>query len=341
MPQPAPGQLHVDTFLTDMAVAWSQQRKNFVADKIFPVVPVLKESDLYAVYEMGYQYRDEMKPRPLGGRPVRVGYEITNNRYACVEWAEEHLIDDRVRQNADQPLNPDLAAMRLLTNHGMIHREVLWQQSFFTTGVWGVDWYGNTTAAADGTLGTPNTMLQFDQSGSDPIGFFEQRRFDVLSKTGYEPNVLVLGPDAFRVIKNHSTVVDRIKYTQRGIVTEEILAKLFDVDRVVVPKGVKESTAEQAPSATPATSVNFIADRYSAMMVYAADAPSIQEPSGGYTFAYTGLIPGVTNAFGGVIERGREELAHSDVIQLRASYTQNVVASQVGEFFYQCVSTAA
>jgi hypothetical protein len=341
MPQPTAGQLHVDRYLTNMAVAWSQQQDNFVASKIFPTVPVLKESDLYAIYQKGYFYRDELAPRPLGGRPPRAGYEITNARYQCVEWGLEHTIDDRVRANADQPLSPDLAAMRLLTGQALVHRDQLWTKQYFTTGVWGTDWIGNTTASADGDLGTPNRFLQFDQTGSDPIGFFDQRRIDVASATGYAPNVIVLGADAFRVIKNHPSVVDRIKYTQRGIVTTEILAELFDVDRVVVPMGVINLAHEQAPAANPTDSINFILNRWSAMMVYAAPAPSINDPSGGYTFAYTGLIPGVTNAFGGVIERGREELAHSDVIQLRASYVMNIVASELGEFFQQCVSLAA
>jgi hypothetical protein len=150
--------------------------------------------------------------------------------------------------------------------------------------------------------------------------------------------VIVLGTDTYRTIKNNASVVDRIKYTQRGIVTTDILAELFDVDRVVVPMGVVNTGHEQAPAATESTlNVNYILNPKSAMMVYAAPAPSIQEPSGGYTFAYTGLIPGVTNAFGGVIQRGREEMAHSDVIQIRAAYTQQVVASELGEFFASAV----
>lgn len=330
MPQPTAQQLHVDRYLTNVAVAWSQSSSNFIADKVFPTVPVLKESDLYAIYEKGFFYRDELKPRPLGGRPAQIGYEVEHGRYNCTEWSAEHPIDDRVRANADQPLDPDLAAMRLLTTQALIRRDKIWVEKFFTTGVWGVDWTGATSGGKE----AEHTFNQFDaSSATDPIQFFDQRKIDMGSKTGYMPNTLVLGADVYRVVKNHEKVIDRIKYTQRGIVTPEILAELFDVERVLIPFGVQNSAKEGA-----ANSIDFIVGRKDALLVYTAPAPSISDPSGGYTFAYTGLIPGLTNAFGGVIERGREELAHSDIIQIRAAYDVQIVASDLGEFFHEAVS---
>jgi hypothetical protein len=333
VPQPTQQQLHVDRYLTNMAIMWSQDQSNFVADKIFPVVPVMKESDLYAVYQKGYFYRDEMQPRPLGGRPPEAGYEIENKRYSCVEWALEDKIDDRIRANADQPLDPDLASMRLLTGQALIHRERLWQEQFFKVGIWSEDWTGSATGS-EAALAPEKKFVQFDAtSGSEPISFIETQRLAMASKTGYQPNVLVLGANVFKAIKNHPAVLDRIKYTQRGLVTTDLLAAMFDVDRVVVPMGVINSAAEGQ-----ADSIDFIVSRKSMMLVYAAPAPSIQTPSAGYTFAYTGLIPGVTNAFGGVLERGREELAHSDVIQIRAAYDQRATATELGLFFASAVA---
>src|ERR1700758_4455139 len=132
MPQPSAAQLHVDHFLTNMAVAWSQDQKNFVADKVFPIVPVTNESDLYAIYKREFFYRTgQMTPRALGARPPATGYEITEGSYRCIEWSLEHLIDARVRVNADQPLDPDLAGMRLLQTQALIQRDTLWTSAFF------------------------------------------------------------------------------------------------------------------------------------------------------------------------------------------------------------------
>lgn len=329
MPQPTAQQLHVDRFLTNMAVAWSQSQANFVADKVFPTVPVTNESDLYAIYEKGTFYRTgQMKPRPLGGRPPGTGYDIKEGQYRCVEWALEHLIDDRIRANADQPLDPDLAGMRLLQEQALIQRDTLWNTQFFTTGIWGTDWTG--VASAPST----NQFLQWDQSGSDPIQFLRGRAVDIGGKTGYRPNVAVFGALAYEAFINHPDVLDRIKYTERGIVTTDIVASLLDLGKVVTPRSVS-NTAKEGQS----DSIGYILDQKSVLLAYAAPAPSITEPSAGYTFAYTGLIPGVTNAWGGVIMRGREELAHTDVLQIRASYDQEVVASDLANFMQAVVGS--
>jgi hypothetical protein len=333
VPQPTPQQLHIDHYLTDMAIAWSQDQTNFVAGRVFPTIPVAKASDNYVIYDKGYFFRDEMAVRPLGGRPKKVGFETSKGRYFIEEEALETAVDDRERENADQPLDPDVSSQMLLTTQALIHRDRLWAESYFKTGVWTINWTGAEKAAAKAKEEEEKfEFLQFDQTGSEPVEFFDQRRIDIGSKTGYPPNKIVLGADTYRVLKNHPAILERIKYTQKGIVTLDILAELFDVDEVLVPLGVINTAGEGV-----ANEVNYIVGRKAALLVYAAPAPTIQAPSGGYSFAWTGLLPGVANAFGGVIERGREELAHTDVFQVRTAFTQGITAPDLGEFFNNCV----
>lgn len=317
-----------------MAIAWFLDESKFVAGKVFPTIPVEYKSDNYPIYKKGYFYRDEFKVRPYGGRPQEIGYKIENGVYSCEEEALETKIDDRVRANAEVgSLDPDVASQRLLRTQALIHRDNLWAGEFFKTGVWTVNWTGSEKAPTK-TEEEEDKFLQFDQAGSEPIEFFDQRRLDIGSKTGYMPNKLVIGADVFRVLKNHPAIVERIKYTQRGIVTLDILAELFDVDEVFVPLGVINNANEGETD-----NINYIVNRKAALLVYAPDAPSIQEPSGGYSFAWTGLLPGVPNAFGGVIETAREQLAHSDVMQCRCAFTQKITAPDLGEFFSECVTS--
>jgi hypothetical protein len=332
--QPTQGELHINRFLTDMAIAYSQEAKNFIAGRVFPVIPVQKASDLYVIYNRSYFYRDEFGVRAHGARPKAVGFEIEKGKYSCEEEAVEVKIDDRERANADQPLDPDVTAQMLLTTQALIHRDRLWAEEYFKSGVWSVNWEGKEKAPTKSEEETEQKFLQFDQPGSEPIEFFDQRRIDIGSKTGYMPNKLVLGADLYRVLKNHPAVVERIKYTQRGIVTTDILAELFDVEEILVPYGVYNSAEE---GVTP--SYNYIIGRKSALLAYAAPAPTINAPSAGYSFAWTGLLPGVSNAFGGIIQSGREELAHSDVFQCRTAFTQEVTASELAEYFGECVSS--
>jgi len=327
MPQPIPSQMHVDRYLTTLSVAFVQKSRNFVADKVFPVVPVAMQSDKYPVYDRGYFFRDEVGVRPLGGEAPRAGYKITNKTYVAEEYALAHTIDDRVRANADKPLNPDRAAMRLLTTQFMIHRDRQWTDGYFKTGVWTTDLTGVSASP------TAGQFLQFDQTGSDPIGLIDQQKDTIAEATGYEPNVLVLGRKVYRTLRGHADIIDRVKYTQRGVVDTEILASLFGVERVVVPGAIYNTAAEGA-----ADSFSFIVSSNDMLLVYAAPEPALEVPSAGYIFAWTGLIPGATNAFGGAFMRTRDEKAHSDYVEIRGAYDMHVVAPDLGVFFTSVVA---
>lgn len=333
MPEPSAAQLHVNRWLTNMAVAWSQDQTNFVASRVFPMVPVQKESDFYLTYEKGSFYRSgQVKARPLGGRPAATGYQTSQGSYRCVEYGLEHLIDDREKANADQPADPTIAGTELLTEQLLIQRDTLWASEFFTTGKWGTDWNGVISGAGS------DQFVQWDQgTANDPVIFMRNRRNDIASATGFTPNKAVFGPVAFEGFINNPQVQSRIRYTQTAAqvsrTDQQIVAALLKVDEVLVPYGVS-NTAQEGQ----ADNINFIADATSVLLCYAAPAPTIRKPSAGYTFSYTGLLPG-TGAFGGVIEQGRDELAHTDVLQARASYDQEIVAPDLGMFFHGVVSS--
>ena len=92
-------------------------------------------------------------------------------------------------------------------------------------------------------------------------------------------------PDVVVELKDNQDILSRIQYTQRGIITPEILASLFDVEKVLVPRGIYETAAKGATSA-PAR----IAGSGKALLCYATNTPSIDEPSAGYFFAWKGLF---------------------------------------------------
>ena len=64
-----PRELHVDRYLTDLSVAFAQESRDFISDKVFPVVPVKKASDQYVIYDRGPMWRTgNIQERPLGGK---------------------------------------------------------------------------------------------------------------------------------------------------------------------------------------------------------------------------------------------------------------------------------
>lgn len=326
----APDQ-YVDQYLTDFAVDYYNNSDLFIAGKVFPTVGVTEATGLFTKWPAGYFLRDEMRERPLGERPRRIQYRTETGRYACIEEAVATTVDDRQRPRSTSlninPLGPDEAATRLLVMQALIHQERTWVASFFRAGVWSTNLTGRASSPGAGEF------LQFDQAGSDPADTIAQLIDDMGEKGARPANTLTLGRTAFRKLKNHPAVREAIKYTMKGFPTAELLAEYLGVERLFVPGGVQNTAAEGAADA-----FSYIVPKRAALLTYANPDPSLQEPSAGYTFAWEGLLDGAANAFGGVIERHRDEQARSDIFDIRVAGDQDIVAPDMGVFLTDAVA---
>jgi hypothetical protein len=322
MPQPTAGDVHVNTPLTNISIAYFQEAKDFVARRVFPEVQVAKQSDRYYVYDRSFFYRNEMKKRAPGTESEGAGWEVDNTpNYFADVWALHKDIADQIRSNADPVINMDRDATEFLSLQAMINAEIQWASKYFVTGVW--------TGSSTGTDITPGTL--WDATGGDPIGDVDKEKEAVKSQTGYTPNKLILGARTFRGIKNNGDVIDRVKYTQRGMITVDMLAGLFDVDEVLIAGGVQNEGKEGATE-----DYDFIVQPNDALLVYAAPRPSLMMPSGGYTFAWTGLLG--AGASGQRMKRFRMEELASDRVEIEQAFDQKLVSSVMGAFFSGAVT---
>lgn len=331
MPSPADaniqGTLHVDRYLTNFSVNYVQDRKNFVAQRAASIIPVVKQTDTYVVYDRGYFWRDEAQPRPLGGRPQQVGYKFDSGTYKATEYALEHVVDDRQRTNADDPIRLDENATTLLTGKHMIKQDRVWVAKFFGTGLWSTEATGVSSSPS-----VADQFLTFDDSGSTPIEVIDYWKDQMFQKTGFMPNTLVLGAGVKRVLRTHPDIADRIKYTRTGIADDDILGMLFEIPNLVVARSIYNAAEEGA-----ANNFQYIADPNAMWMGYIEPNPGLDSPTAIANFAWTGLLPGATNALGGVMERGRDERAHSDYFQGRMAWDLEIVAPDLGVFFNHAI----
>ena len=174
-------------------------------------------------------------------------------------------------------------------------------------------------------------ILQWDNANSTPLQDVDDYRDQVLQATGFEPNVMVLGRKVFRKLKQHPQIVDRIKYTQKGIITQDLLAQFFGVDKLVVPGGINNTAKEGAVDA-----MDFIFSGTEVLMAYSAPNPGLEQPTAGYTFAWTGLIPG--GGLQAAVHRLREEKRHSDWFEVRMAYDMKSIATDLAVFFKNAVA---
>ncbi len=281
MPQPLYGAAeltNISGLLTNIGLAFMQDQTKYKAASVFPTVPVSLQAGRFNVMNKGDWFRAGQSTRraPATETPG-IGWTETTATYYCDVYGVHKDLDSQTLANAVPPRDPRRNATRLVTNQILLDREVLFVSSFLRTGVWATDLTG--VAASPGS----GQFQQWDQAGSTPIEQIHQHCEDVERLTGYRPNTLVLGPAVKRALVNHAEILDRIKYTQRGIVTDDLLAALFEVDQVVTMRAIKNDAAEGAADA-----MDFVFDK-AALLVYAAANPSLEEPSGGYIFVWNGL----------------------------------------------------
>lgn len=329
MPDPTSRQGHVDQLLTTFAVDWMQRATNYVATRVFPVVNVARASDKYLIYPRSYFFRDDVGPRPLGGYPRQVGYKVQTGQYLAEEEAIEAVLDDRERANATPPHDPERSKIKLLMSQHATHLERTWADGFFKAGVWTTERTG-VAAAPTGTQ-----RLHWSNDNADPIRDIDNDRILLGRTTGLAPNKLVLGADVKVALRNHPDLIGRLADNSVRMVSDQFLAGLFDLDEVLTGMGVVNTGAERDTAAATEAAANygFVVGAKDALLVYAATEPSLDQPSGGYTIAWDGLIPGGGVSTPAVIERGRDERAHSDWFQARMAHDQKIVAPDLGVYY--------
>lgn len=325
--QPGLGDVHVDRPLTNVSVAYIQRAEGFVADRVFPRVPVGKKSDKYFRYPREFFLRDEMQQRAPGTESAGVTYALEQDSYSCDVWALHVNVADQVRDNADNPLQPDREATELLTQQALLRREKSWAAAFFATSIW----TNERAGVASGPTGTQ--FLRWDEAASTPIEDVRTAKRTVHGSTGMRPNKLVLGRAVYDALLDHPDLVGRVdrgQTTGTALVMRQTLAALFELDEVLVMDGIENTAVEGA-----AGSYSFIGGKH-ALLVYAPPSPSLMVPSAGYTFVWSGFM-GAGN-MGNRIKRFRMEHLSSDRIEIETAFDQKLVAADLGAFFLDAVS---
>lgn len=317
--QPSLATVHVDSMLTNMSVAYIQSAAVFMATKIFPIVPVDKQSNKYYTFTKNDWFRDEARKRADSTESAGSGFTLSSDSYACDVWAFHKDIGYQTSANADAQVRLEEATVQFVTQRLMLRQEVQWASDYFTTGVWATDV-------------TP-TNLWSDFLNSDPVGDIETGRRAILASTGFKPNKLVIGYDVYMYLKQHPDLYDRIKYGTGApvkLVTPQILAQIFEVDEVVVAEAIKATNVEGGTAA-----YSFVHGKH-ALLAYVNPTPQMMMPSAGYTFMWTGVSGslGTTIAIDSFEIRAKKTMRYEGEV----AYDNKVVASDLGYFFNGAVA---
>ena len=317
--QPGIQDVHISQPLTNLSIAYIQSQSEFIADKIFPVIPVSKQMDKYYIYDKGVWFRDEAQLRGPAQESAGSGYTLSNDNYSCSVYAFHKDIDDQTRANCDEIINLDSDANEFVMQRLMIKRERDFVNNFFNTSIW-----------TDKTGGSDFTQWS-SFAASDPIKDIADYKRYIKTRTGFNPNTLLIGGEVWDVLKRHPDIKECYKYNREtATLTTDMVARALDIDRIIIGDAVYNSGVEGA-----ADSFAQIYGKH-ALLCYVNPRPSRMMPSAGYTFAWTGY--GARNAYGVTTGKIRNDLTKVDRIEGEMAYDMKVTGSDLGIFMSGAVA---
>lgn len=268
---------HIDHHLTDFSIGYIQDANLYIARAIADVTPVMHKSNRYPVFDKGDLLRDEMQERAWGTESESVNYRISPDSYYAKDYALHKDISDPERDDADPVFdNLEQEATEVLTQKALIKEDRVGNTNLFSTGIFNTDQTGVAAAPA------ANQFLQFDQTGSDPIGVIETSLDFVQTQTGFRPNGVVMGADCWTIVKNHPDVVDRIKHTGLGVATTGIMRDLLEVAEFRVPRGAYNTAVEGATAV-----MAKLWDPKAFLTYYKSGSPNRRTPTACRMFSWT------------------------------------------------------
>lgn len=326
---PTPGDVHINAALTNISVAYAVQQQNFIAGQVFPNVPVQYQSNSYWIYSREDWFRTDVQLRAPATETPGGGWRLTTSTYFADIYGIHKDVDDQTRANCDPAINLDRDATTYVTTQLLLKRDALWASKFFTTGIW-----VGGTAAGDltGVASSPNSsqFVKWDVVGSTPIEDLRKQIVGVAGTTGYTPNVLVMGAEVWKSLADHAELLDRIKYTERGMIGTDLLASLLGLDKVLVAYGISNTAAE---GQTGSYSFQF---GKAALLCYSPPNPGLMQPAAGYTFSWTGYLG--AGGQGQRIKNFRQEAIASDRVEGEMAFDMKTISTDLGVFFTAAVS---
>lgn len=324
MSQPTPGDVFVSAPLTNISINYVADQSSAIADRMFPPVPTVLQAGIVWEWDLGYLLRNGMKPRAPSAESAGIGNKLNQKTFACVVEALHHDIPDQRRANESSPINSDRAATIQLTQQAWQRREITLKAKAFKTSLW----TGMTDQTGVASAPGSNQFVQFNQTTSDPVATVRSQCKTIQLATGIRPNSMAMGQDVWEALMTNAAILDRLKFFgtpgNPTVVTMDAVAALFGLKQILV-SAVVQATSNEGASLTTGF---VIGKEY--VLFYVPDAPGIDTPSAGYTFAWTGYL-GATAA-GSRIKKFRMEPNSADRVEIEQAYDQNPMIPALGGY---------
>jgi hypothetical protein len=263
----AAGTRVINPVLSTIAQGYSQA--DLVGSALFPRVPV--EISGGQILEFGKEsFKLYNSRRAPGGPTKRISFGYLGKPFALYNDALEAPVPREFLRDAKVVPGIDLGqrAVNLVMRSLMLGLEV--EQAALATNAAQYDANHKVVLAG---------VTKWSDPASDPIAQMETYKEAIRSTVGIRPNTLVLSAQAYAAAKTNVKIRAQFQYTNADSITLEMLARVFDVKKLVVGEAVSSDDA------------GVISDVWgnNAVLAYVPEgATSMEVPSYGYTYTMNG-----------------------------------------------------
>ncbi len=322
-----PSTVHVDQALSQISVAYTNPA--FVAEELFPVVPVDKQHDVYFKFsKQHFRARPDAHASGADVNEIEIDLDARQS-YFCDGHALDLAIPDPLKANADPGADLDIETTLKVVEMVRLNEEI------------------NAAAQLTAANITQNSTLAgtsqwSDYVNSDPIAEVEKQKETIQQTTGMLPNRLLLSRPVFRTLRNHPRIIDRIKYTVTPPLSTQQLADAFEVEKIVLAQGLKNTaTMGQLDS------LSYIFGK-NALLFYRPPQPGKRVVSLGYTFVWmvrvgpsgdmTGDLRPEMSTGGFIVRRYRWERRRAEILGVDFYYAQALIEANCGYLWLSAVA---
>ena len=229
----APLTVHNNATLSNISLMYANE--DYIGEALCPAIMVNKQSDIYFTY--GQRDRLQYPDDELGHRGEANEIQETRSTatYAAVPYGYQNFVSAMTLANQDAPLNEMVDLVEAI-NEGMAFRRELRLATLLTTS----GNYGSNTAAVAAAKRW-DTLV-----GGNPVKDLQNAQKALWSGRGPGEVLAFCSLDVFLVLSRHPAILDLFKYngSSPGLATPDMIAKWFDMSRLLVGKARKDTAKE-------------------------------------------------------------------------------------------------
>jgi hypothetical protein len=294
----------------------------FIAEQIFPTLPVKKDLNYVFVFDKENLRAPKNSARGLYDRAERVGNNLKQVAMpALVERALEQPVAWKFRDQADDPFDPMIDATNNVTEKIAIEKEIALANYLSNS----ANVPFNVTKS--GTSQWSDYGTTSGNYNSNPLKDARVATTSILKNGLQKANVCAMGHDVMDWFINHPAVVERLKYSMATFsdTVEAAVARALGVKKVLVGDAVYNNS-----QSGQSDSMGFIWGPH-IWWLYVADVPALYTTTAGYHL----IIP--TERY---VDTWREQPIKSDLVRNNDYYTRYTFANECIYAIYNVVSGA-